>query len=629
MELISCIIDIMIGKNIKEKYMSKYKINKKKHSIYNSSENLISLLLLLPICFIVTVLPLIVKYHESKTNMEHFDWYPNTSTVFDIFLYYKQWFFVAVCGVILLIILIRSFYLKKKLSFHRIFLPLITYSILAILSTVFSKYSSFGISGIIHQYENIFSLIGYILIAYYIYNTVNTEYELRLLINSLAIGALILGILGSFQFFGLDYMNSRFIRSIILSNNADLFEFDLLFDSGHVYTTMFNPNYVGVYTAFIVPLFSILIFFSKKLKEYILYGAVIITSIISLIGSQSKTALISIFVSLVIACIMLRKIIIKKWYLFVSLGVIFIVSFVIFNALNNNQYLNAIKNVFNIEKSEQPNLSSMDTSSDGVWIEYKGNKMIVSLSSDHDIILKDSNDNYIASSEYSTNEDGSIVLQIQDQRFNDIPIIKYPSGSAIDFCLVINQQIWPFSNTAVPNYYTYYNRYNKFSSIQTADSMFFNGYEKLATSRGYLWSRTIPLIKDNIILGTGADTFFLVFPQHDYVAFHNYGYADQLITKPHNYYLQTAVQTGLISLLCLLTFFIIYLIQSVKIYFRNTFVSFQAKIGLASLLAIISYLVSGFSNDSFITVSPVAWVIIGIGLASNKLVTRSSLSGIE
>ena len=84
------------------------------------------------------------------------------------------------------------------------------------------------------------------------------------------------------------------------------------------------------------------------------------------------------------------------------------------------------------------------------------------------------------------------------------------------------------------------------------------GHEKALSGRGYIWGRTIPLILKHLIWGSGPDTFAAEFPQTDYVMKANTGAGmyQQLPTKAHSLYLQTALQTGVLSLLCLIkTFF--------------------------------------------------------------------------
>ena len=84
----------------------------------------------------------------------------------------------------------------------------------------------------------------------------------------------------------------------------------------------------------------------------------------------------------------------------------------------------------------------------------------------------------------------------------------------------------------------------------------FKGHETFATNRGYIWSRSIPLIMDTIFLGHGADTFEMFFPHDDYAGKYNIGYYNDtdnvIIDKPHNMYIATAINTGVISLIALL-----------------------------------------------------------------------------
>ena len=68
----------------------------------------------------------------------------------------------------------------------------------------------------------------------------------------------------------------------------------------------------------------------------------------------------------------------------------------------------------------------------------------------------------------------------------------------------------------------------------------FKGKEKLGSMRAYIWSRSIPMLKDNLILGSGPDTFVYRFPQNDLIGlYYAYGTPNTIVDKPHNLYLQT------------------------------------------------------------------------------------------
>jgi O-antigen ligase len=161
------------------------------------------------------------------------------------------------------------------------------------------------------------------------------------------------------------------------------------------------------------------------------------------------------------------------------------------------------------------------------------------------------------------------------------------------------------------------------TEMRKAASWGFKDRERLATNRGYLWSRTIPLLKDSIFLGNGSDTFALCFPQQDYVAKLKY-YANpyMIADKPHNMYLQIAMNTGIVSLICVLIIFISYIVTSIKIIFNNNRTTVYSTLSLAAFLGNTAYMVTALFNDSLVSVAPVFWIMLGVGYAVNFVVTR-------
>ena len=145
----------------------------------------------------------------------------------------------------------------------------------------------------------------------------------------------------------------------------------------------------------------------------------------------------------------------------------------------------------------------------------------------------------------------------------------------------------------------------------------------LVSNRGYIWSRTIPMLKDSIFIGYGPDNFTMVFPQEDYIGRFNTGttgMTNMVIDKPHNMYLQTAVNTGVISLLALLFMWAFYLFDCVKLYIKGNMNSFTEYIGAAIFISIMAYLVAGLFNDSVVSVAPLFWVLLGMGIAINRTI---------
>ena len=153
--------------------------------------------------------------------------------------------------------------------------------------------------------------------------------------------------------------------------------------------------------------------------------------------------------------------------------------------------------------------------------------------------------------------------------------------------------------------------------MQKAETAVFTDYDSFFDYRGYLWARSIPLLKNYLILGAGADTFSVVFPQNDYVARINAGFQDQLITKPHSLYLQYGIQYGVPGLLCFLAFVGIYEIQTLRLCFKSDFRDVYSCSALGILLGVFGYAIMGIANDSCVALAPLAWLVLGLGFALN------------
>jgi len=138
------------------------------------------------------------------------------------------------------------------------------------------------------------------------------------------------------------------------------------------------------------------------------------------------------------------------------------------------------------------------------------------------------------------------------------------------------------------------------------------------SGRGYIWGRTIPMLKTYLIKGSGADNYPLAFPQDDFVAkLRNGSDASLVIDKPHNMYMQIGINTGVISLIALTSVWILYIISSLKLYTKTSFDSLEKIIGASCLVSIIGYLIAAIFNDHIVSVSPLFWLILGIGISIN------------
>lgn len=161
-----------------------------------------------------------------------------------------------------------------------------------------------------------------------------------------------------------------------------------------------------------------------------------------------------------------------------------------------------------------------------------------------------------------------------------------------------------------------------------AEYIGFEGKEKIGSSRGYIWSRTLPLLKNCLITGYGPDTYTYIFPQNDYLAKY-YSYQDFgegfyiTVDKPHNLYLQIFYGNGLIALIAFLGIVVFYLVDCFRLYALRKEYRAEQIMGIAVMLGIVGYLAAGIFNDSVVHVAPVFWVLLGTGAALNTINRRA------
>lgn len=142
------------------------------------------------------------------------------------------------------------------------------------------------------------------------------------------------------------------------------------------------------------------------------------------------------------------------------------------------------------------------------------------------------------------------------------------------------------------------------------------GFENLygmATGRGYTWVQSLPILKKCVLLGKGAGNFVYLFRQNEVAGLLNtHGSSQFVLDKPHNWYIQMAVNNGCIAVVL----FVILLVSLAVGGCRNYILPGQLKerelFGAALLTGVAVYAITGLVNDSIVAVSPIFWLLCGI-----------------
>lgn len=571
---------------------------------------------MIPLIFVLCIIPFIVRMKEYSPNMLQYSWFPNAETHWDFFLFYKQWTLIIVAFIMAIMIIVKAYHNKKTIKKPLVLIPLGVYLLFCILSTIFSKYLSYTLAGSFEQFESIFALMGYGLIVYYAIVFVQSENDIKYIMTYLLASVFFMSLLGVFQYLGHDFFASEAGKNIIIpAEIRQNYDINFRFPVKTTYLTLYNPNYVGSYIALFIPLVLTMIFFQRKIYILSLQILIVIGLAISTIGSDSDSGMIAVAAVIILIPIFMWRNILKRWYIVFPAFAIIIVALVVIDKQEGGIIGRKIESGLRFERTKY-NLSELRTEDDHVSFKYKGNTMMVSYNMSEDMngffTQTDEQGNPIEFSfDVATGKFTSM-----DVRFPGIVLNADLSQYGV-FNIIIHGQQWDFYKDISKNTYYYINQYGKIDKIIEAPSSIFTGYEKFATSRGYLWSRTIPLLKDYIILGSGPDTFAMAFPQNDYMNLRLNNLHVGVLTKPHNMYLQIAVQTGLLSLVAFLIFYLMYFITSIRLYIRGRFTSYYAQVGVAIFISTIAYMITGLANDSSITTAPIFWALMGIGIAVN------------
>lgn len=585
-------------------------------------EKPVPLLYMLPLILVFAVVPLVTLYKQYNTNLADFEWFTPSSEGPDFFLYYKMCLLIAIGIYILVAIIARCVFYEEKFVWEKTLIPLAVYCVLVILSTVFSPYKEYSLGGSFEQYEPVWVLVTYCLITYYCYMTINTEKKTKTIMKWVVAGVTVMCFIGLSQVIKQDFFRTDLGQELITGPGYDvatqgklLFNFEL----GRVYATLYNPNYVGSYVVLFVPVLLVLIMQAKNWKHRLGYAAVAASLLACLFGSQSRAGIVGIVISLLCFAIMERRTLIKNWKMSLGALVLLIIAFVGVDTLNGHVLSSRLKELTVASPKEYYTLQDIYTNPEDVVVVYNGNELHITWNLDeasgsYMYAFTDQDGNAVVPS-----IDESGVVTLNDERFpfslNNVAIIEGVNG----FCINIDGQPWYFTNEyREDGSYCIYSTTGRFMNLSHPEGTpYLEEHYHAFNMRGYIWSKTIPLLKKYFFLGSGADTFIIAFPNDDLVGMYNSGHVNEIISRPHCWYLQMGVTTGVVSLIAFLVFYLMYVIGSIRIYWKKKTEGYLPRMGIAILCASIGYMVVGVINDSIVCVAPLYWGFLGIGLAIN------------
>lgn len=562
--------------------------------------------LLIPLMLTIVVLPLAVRLAIYSCGFAGYEWYSPDDVLSDFYCYYKS-YLLDIIGIFAGIILaFRLVLYREKTRNMCIFIPLAIYCVFVILSAILSVNTDASLKGNFESFESVVVLTVYVVLSLYAYQIMEIEQDYRYLWYSILSITTIFTVIGAFQIFGHDLLHFEWAQRLIMTKEqfiAYAGQLEDTFTGNNVYLTLYNPNYAGVTLCMLFAVIWVMALSEPEKKPRIIYFAFSAATLVLIWFTYSRASLFAAFLVIILSGLQFIKRAKKKHIIigFSSLTALLAVLICI-DATLDFKYLSRI-----MEKNMREPLTRMTSDETGIHICYDGVNYDLYIENETLLCRSDSSETPLSAAAGT-----DLILPMG----KDAYAVFYGN----EIYLQVAENILTF--VADENGYLYETPSGTLAPMTSVEAVDFHGFEYLGSARGYIWSRTLPLLDDYLFIGSGPDTFAEVFPQEDYAGKLIYSdRPDMVIEKAHNDYLTKWVQTGGISLICILVFYVLFIRLGWRFFFQkkttfDTIDTMQRRLGLGCYIACLSYMFTSLFNDSTLQTAPLFWVLCGVALSS-------------
>ncbi|MDR1496268.1 MAG: O-antigen ligase family protein [Clostridiales Family XIII bacterium] len=445
------------------------------------------------------------------------------------------------------------------------------------------------------------------------------------------------------------------------------------FQNNEIYQTVYNINYVSFYLTLLIPLFAMMFIWAKGFVRKSIWGAILGLVVFNFFGAASSGGMLGMAAIVVLVVLILRKKLIKWWRpVLIIVAIVVAVGAADVALVNHNgkgvkwtdEFKNSLvssvtpssessKGPSNTEGAQDTPLSGggagadvsagavsdasattanaplshldyLSTEDNRLTFSVDGNKGVMEMLSGGAITLVDGSGVPLD----LMNDEAAQAITVNDERFINV-FFQTSQDEEGNIFLLFNirgdsERRWPFTLTGEDkSTLMFRNDLGKDTKLTDVPHLGFTDNPGFGSGRGYIWSASLPMIKDTIFIGHGADTYCVNYPHNDYVGKYNANWnINMIVDKPHNMYIATAINTGLISLIAMLALFGMYLVQSFRLYWRREFTTFAEFAGAGIFFGIAGFVVSGVVDDSTVSVMPMFYGLLATGIATNIMLKK-------
>ena len=547
----------------------------------------------IPLLVIVCLLPFVVYGHIYEYEGESFGIFLDGKTFCDFFSHTRALIF-EVAGLYMLYRLITD-HLQGRFK-RPCFVMAAGSAVLAaclLISGVLALNSYLAFYGGYQRFEGTFVKLSYLILALYTYQVSGSERLRSAVLKGTIVTSVIECIVGLLQMAGHDPFATGFVQSLILPGELEGSEITNILGDNRVYLTMANPNYASMYLAVMIIIITFSAVFVKKRGYRAGLAVLDVICFAELTATRSRTGVIMLIAAALVWLIISAKSILrvkKKVMLILGMIIMMLAAGIITDRVMDLGMWDRIGYSLRTFGQDHRNCSItyLNTGMQDVEIEY-GEKFVA-------VSFGDIMDTEHLNIRYMKDGDGPDELRFSVEEIDQEPMIVAEEGDT-RFYFAYDSELG-YMIYAGNGYYDY---------IDYIPHVDMHGLEPAASGRGYIWSRTLPLIRGmRIVTGYGADNFYLAYPQNDYLGKAQYSSSPYtIIEKPHNTYLLYGVENGvpaMIAFAAMIFALICYCIRKR----RNA-------CALLTALLMAAYAAGYFFNDSSIVISPLFWIILGAG----------------
>lgn len=560
----------------------------------------------------------------------------------DFFVSGKLWV-LATAVIVMVFYCVGDWLTGGKLPQFKLYLkrvPIIlslVYLAFVFISTLRPGYAFTSWFGTMERQEGmIMWLLYFVVFAAAMFYVREIKYTKPILLG-LTFSSVIMGVIGFSQLIGRNFLGTNFAVSL-MSLGIAIEDFTLRFEIAH--GTLYNPNTFGKYTAMVAPVLLLCSFvYEGKLYTKIamfLGGALMLVGVFAsgslggLIGIATATGVLVVtYVCYFIKSRENKRGTAKAAGIFAGVAVLIAAS-LMFAAPLNYRFTTLLNRLQEAAAAETTTHERFAFDGDSMYAYREGERLLSATVNSFDddmgnwITVRDGAGLEIAPSNITTTGQGFPFYEFPIPGFAVLNVTRFPEFFSIGTAGQTNNFFLYFDNG------TLYGRDRRgFSRIDLSEPVpawGFEGRETWGSGRGYIWSRSFPLMPGTAIIGSGPDTFVNVFPNHDMVGLHlTFNCPYQIVDKAHNIFIQTWITTGGLSAIALFGLFFFYMATTfwgLVTSKDEPHYSFALRLGL--LAGISGFVMAGMATDSTIGSTGVFFVLLGMGYGLNWFLKNKS-----